>query len=382
MPFQVSPGVNTSEIDLTTVVPGISSIDAGFAGPFRWGPINDVTLIDSEDLLVQTFQKPDTNTYTSFFTAANFLNYSSSLHIVRSANSTVMNATSGTAEILISNNATYYDNYDEGQASQLSDGTKGDWVAKWAGNLGDSLKVSMCGPTRANLASGNTVVASNSDVTLTGTVAVHVSDKSFTGTATLFASELQVGDAFLCSGNTFVVATITSNTAGTVTCNPATGAISATAAVRYKRSPYGEPAKNMLGTVAITANVATVTATIASGESGSGAFDKQFVAGDIIKVNGESRKIKAVTNSSSMTTTAGFSNTSSAQTYSRSWEYADKFDFEPVTTDYTASRGGFYDEVHVVVVDEDGEWTGQLDEGLELYRSLSVAKGAKHEDGS
>ena len=161
MPFQVSPGVNTSEIDLTTVVPGISSIDAGFAGPFRWGPINDVTLIDSEDLLVQTFQKPDTNTYTSFFTAANFLNYSSSLHIVRSANSTVMNATSGTAEILISNNATYYDNYDEGQASQLSDGTKGDWVAKWAGNLGDSLKVSMCGPTRANLASGNTVVASN-----------------------------------------------------------------------------------------------------------------------------------------------------------------------------------------------------------------------------
>ena len=382
MPFQVSPGVNTSEIDLTTVVPGISSIDAGFAGPFRWGPINDVTLIDSEDLLVQTFQKPDTNTYTSFFTAANFLNYSSSLHVVRAANSTVMNATSGTAEVLISNNATYYDNYDEGQASQLSDGTKGDWVAKYAGDLGDSLKVSLCGPTRANLASGNTVVASNSDVTLTGTVAVHVSDKSFTGTATLFASELQVGDAFLCSGNTFVVATITSNTAGTVTCNPATGAISATAAVRYKRSPYGEPAKNMLGTVAITANVAIVTATIASGESGSGAFDKQFVAGDIIKINGESRKIKAVTNSSSMTTTAGFSNTSSAQTYSRSWEYADKFDFEPVTTDYTASRGGFYDEVHVVVVDEDGEWTGQLDEGLEKYASLSVAKGAKNEDGS
>ena len=50
MPFQVSPGVNTSEIDLTTIVPGISSIDAGFAGCFRWGPVNDVTLIDSEDL--------------------------------------------------------------------------------------------------------------------------------------------------------------------------------------------------------------------------------------------------------------------------------------------------------------------------------------------
>ena len=69
MAFQVSPGVNTSEIDLTAVVPGVSSVDAGFSGAFRWGPINDVTLIDSEDLLVQTFQKPDANTYLSFFTA-------------------------------------------------------------------------------------------------------------------------------------------------------------------------------------------------------------------------------------------------------------------------------------------------------------------------
>ena len=55
MPFQVSPGVNTSEIDLTTIVPGISSIDAGLAGPFRWGPVNDITLIDSEALLEKTF---------------------------------------------------------------------------------------------------------------------------------------------------------------------------------------------------------------------------------------------------------------------------------------------------------------------------------------
>ena len=81
MAFQISPGVNTSEIDLTTVVPGVSSIDAGFAGAFRWGPINDITLIDSEDLLVQTFQKPDANTFASFFTAANILNYTNSLHL-------------------------------------------------------------------------------------------------------------------------------------------------------------------------------------------------------------------------------------------------------------------------------------------------------------
>ena len=77
MAFQISPGVNTSEIDLTTVVPGVSSIDAGFAGPFKWGPINDVTLIDSEDLLVQTFQKPDANTFAAFFSIARVVSISS-----------------------------------------------------------------------------------------------------------------------------------------------------------------------------------------------------------------------------------------------------------------------------------------------------------------
>ena len=177
MPFQVSPGVNTSEIDLTTVVPGISSIDAGFAGPFRWGPANDVTLIDSEDLLVQTFQKPDANTYTSFFSAANFLQYSNKLHVVRCVSTNAKNAASTPGgAILVANNTQYYDSYDEG-GTAVAD-SRGNFMAKYAGDLGNSLKVSICGPTRANLASGNTVVASNSDIRLTGTFAVGASNKT------------------------------------------------------------------------------------------------------------------------------------------------------------------------------------------------------------
>ncbi|NMJ87428.1 MAG: hypothetical protein EX285_06265, partial [Thaumarchaeota archaeon] len=381
MAFQVSPGVNTSEIDLTTVVPGVSSVDAGFSGAFRWGPINDVTLIDSEDLLVQTFQKPDANTYLSFFTAANFLNYSNKLHLVRCANTTgAKNAasTSGGA-ILVANSSVYYNTLDEGGASVTD--AKGNFMAKWAGGLGNSLKVSICGPTRANLASGNTVVASNSDVTLTGTVAVHVSDKSITGTNTLFGTELRVGDVIQLSSNTFVIATISSNTAATVTTNPATGAISAVACVRMKRSAFSEPSRNMLGTVAITANVATITATTAGAEQAACSLNLQYTAGDIVKINGEERRVKTVTNSSSMIVHTAFTNTATAQAHSRTWEYAGSFDKEPVTTDYTASRGGLYDEIHVAVVDEDGEWTGNQEEVLEAYTGVSVAKGAKFEDG-
>jgi len=382
MPFQVSAGVNTSEIDLTTIVPGISSIDAGFAGCFRWGPVNDVTLIDSEDLLVETFQSPDANTYISFLTAANFLTYSSALHVVRTSNTAMKNASASGTVVLISNTSIYQATYSEQEGTPVT--AQGDWCAKWGGDLGNSLKVSLCGPTRANLASGNTVVAGNSDIALTGTYAVHATDKSFTGTSTLAGTELRVGDVIAVSSNTFVIATITSNTAGTVDRDPTTGAISTVATVRYKRSPFAEPSRNMLGTVAVTANVATVSATTATaGAHNTTSFTRQYTAGDIIKINGEERKIKAVTNSSYMTTTVAFTNTASAQTHSRTWEYAGSFDKEPVTTEHTAAKGGaLYDEVHVIVVDEDGEWTGTRETGLETFTGTSVAKNAKFEDGT
>ena len=385
MAFQVSPGVNTSEIDLTTVVPGISSIDAGIAGPFRGGPANDITLIDSEDLLVQTFQKPDANTYISFFSAANFLQYSNRLHVVRAVSTAAKNAasTSGGA-ILVANNTVYWDSYDEG-GSGVAD-SRGDFMAKYAGSLGNSLKVSVCGPTRANLASGNTVVASNSDITLTGgsTLAVHASTGALSGTGTLFGTELRVGDVIKTNnGNTFVVSAIASNTAATVNRDPVSGAISSASAVRYKRSAFSEPSKNMLGTVAVTANSTAVTATTATArDAAPTAFNLHDKVGDIIKINSEERKVVTVTNSSHMVVNTGFTNTATAQTHSRTWEYANLFDKEPVTTQWSADKGALYDEVHVAVVDEDGEWTGTLNEGLEIYTGLSVAKGAKFEDGT
>ena len=35
--FQVSPGINISEVDLTTVVPAVSTTVGAIAGVFRWG---------------------------------------------------------------------------------------------------------------------------------------------------------------------------------------------------------------------------------------------------------------------------------------------------------------------------------------------------------
>ena len=383
MPFQVSAGVNTSEIDLTTIVPGISSIDAGFAGAFRWGPVNDVTLIDSEDLLVETFQSPDANTFGSFLTAANFLTYSSALHVVRTTNTSMKNASSSGTVVLISNTSHYQATYSEQEGTPVT--TQGDWCAKWGGDLGNSLKVSLCGPTRANLASGNTVVASNGDVTLTGSVNVHT-DGVVTGTSTLFGTETRIGDRInidVGGGNTYsaVISAITSNTVAAVSISPTSAIAAGNTAIRLKRSAFSEPVRNMLGTVGVTANSTTVTQTGTTDVLAT-ALNLQFTVGDIVKINSEERRVASITNSSVMVCSEPFTNTAAAQTYSRTWEYAGVFDKEPVSTEHSAAKGALYDEVHIVVVDEDGEWTGTRETAIETFTGTSVALGAKYEDGT
>ena len=86
MAFPLSPGVSIREIDLTTVVPNVATTDGALAGLFRWGPIDQRVLIDSETLLVSRFGKPTNYNAETFFTAANFLSYSNRLYISRAAN--------------------------------------------------------------------------------------------------------------------------------------------------------------------------------------------------------------------------------------------------------------------------------------------------------
>lgn len=134
MPFQVSPGVNVSEIDLTTVVPAVSSTEGALAGQFRWGPVEQRVLLDSEDRLVTYFGKPTSNTASDFFTAANFLAYGNALYVVRVAPSGALNASTDSAA-LIKNE----DNFVENESTLT-----GNFYARYPGDLGNSLKVSVC----------------------------------------------------------------------------------------------------------------------------------------------------------------------------------------------------------------------------------------------
>ena len=89
MPFQVSPGVNVSEIDLTTVIPAVSTTEGAIAMHAKWGPVDQRVLIGSEDQLATSYGTPNSNTASDFFTAASFLSYGNKLYVnrvVRSSN--------------------------------------------------------------------------------------------------------------------------------------------------------------------------------------------------------------------------------------------------------------------------------------------------------
>jgi hypothetical protein len=140
MAFQISPGVNVSEVDLTTVVPSTLTTAGAFAGNFAWGPANKIKLIDSEITLTQTFGKPNSNTATSFFTAASFLAYGNNLSVVRA--NLGQNSSNGST-IIISNEDVYEASYSEDNHNGY-----GPFVGKYPGKLGNSLSVSVCANTQ------------------------------------------------------------------------------------------------------------------------------------------------------------------------------------------------------------------------------------------
>ena len=101
MAFQLSPGVVVTEEDRTTFVPSVATTAGAFTGAFQWGPVEEVTTVDSESSLVSTFGRPNDTTAGYFFTAANFLSYGNNLKVVRVVDkSTSRNAVSTPTGVL------------------------------------------------------------------------------------------------------------------------------------------------------------------------------------------------------------------------------------------------------------------------------------------
>ena len=153
MSFLSSPGVHVREIDLTNVVPSVATTVGAIAGPFERGPVSSITTIGSEQELVQLFGKPQGDNFEWWFTAANFLQYSDQLKVVRTE-SAIVNAGANSG-ILIRDDDHYLNSFASGQ------GSHGEWAARTAGTWGNSIGVSLCPSATAyeqNLGSSNQTV--------------------------------------------------------------------------------------------------------------------------------------------------------------------------------------------------------------------------------
>ena len=295
MPFQVSPGVNVSEIDLTTVIPAVSTTEGAIAMHAKWGPVDQRVLIGSEDQLATTYGTPNSNTASDFFTAASFLSYGNKLYVnrvVRSSNVGTLSTDSVAARnaqtnsangknTIIKNESDYNDNYSSGITGV------GHWVAKYPGALGNTLRVSACRTSNAFSSTAN------------GTLSFTNNSVSSIASNSAYAATLVAGDILIAGPDRYEVK---------------------------------------------VASVSGVTITLANKYIGNTVTTQSLVQ--------------------------------------RRWEFASYFDRAPGTSSAAAREGSSNDEMHIVVVDEDGRITGTANTVLERFSSISKAADAKNEDGS
>jgi phage tail sheath protein FI len=292
MAFQVSPGVLVQERDLTRIIPAVSTSVGAIAVQFSKGPLDEIVTVSSEQELVDTFGKPNSTNFEDWFSAANFLQYSNALRVVRATNTGLLNATSNTSGILIKNTQDYQDNYSTGSASI------GTFAAREAGSYGNNLQVSTCPSATAY---------STAAVTTVSDASTAVGDTTVTLTA---GTDINVGD----------IVEFSTTAAGT----------------DYDGYKYR-----------VTV-VATNDITFVRADSGQGGLQVSLTNGANVK---------------------------------RYWRYYDQVAGAPGTSPYASERSGVNDEIHVVVVDQDGGISGTAGTILEVFDSASKAADAKSPQG-
>ena len=172
MAFQVSPGVVVQEKDLTNVIPSVATTIGAIAGQFTQGPMNEVISIASENELVETFGKPTSTNFETFFSAASFLQYSSNLRVVRAINTGTLNATANGSGLLIKNNSHYSDGDGSTGPYNAGAGSVGNWAARTAGAWGNNISVSVCPSSTVYEETAKTTV--NDTVTAVGDTTIEL----------------------------------------------------------------------------------------------------------------------------------------------------------------------------------------------------------------
>jgi phage tail sheath protein FI len=345
MPFQVSPGVNVTEIDLTTVVPAVSTTEGAIAGVFRWGPVGKRVLVDSEAVLAARFGKPTNHNPETFFTAANFLAYGNKLYVARAANTTSLdtsvlsrNAVANVNSITDFANgetdaASYVVKNDDEYDNVTFDDTDVLYVAKYPGVLGNSLKISVC--------DSNTAYSLTYNIANNGTAGVIDTSTTNSRMALIVGSNTANVSAGYDGGTQANVYTWVEGLRSKISVGDIIEAGNSTVGIQYLK---------------VTSVDSSTTNTTPFAHF-SVSFENQFQLSQNVN----------------------------QQSIVRKWEYFNVVDRAPGVSAYQSEFGSntsVVDEIHAVVIDEDGLFTGVPGTVLEVFEGMSRNTDAKTEDGA
>ena len=373
MPFQLSPGVAVVEKDFSAIVPAVSTSRGAFAGAFQWGPVMSPVQVTSENELVQIFGKPVDGNFKSFFTAANFLSYTNALLVARADATGARNAVASQSGTVTSTT----------RSAAGSGYTSAPTVAFSAPDISGGINAT----GTANLSGG-----------AVSSVTVSAGGSNYTSPTITFSAP-QV------AGGTTATGTVTVSGGAVTAIVVTSGGSGYTSAPTATLGNLGSGTGATIGTVTIgTSTISSITITNAgsgytaaptitlSGGAGSSAAFTAAVTTGGVKINNSTDYLNAYANgagtvgefaakypgalgnslSVSICDSVGFS----------TWASKDNFNTAPSTSTYATSVGGSADELHIVVVDEDGLWTGTPGTVLEKFAYCSKASDGKRADGS
>lgn len=128
----------------------------------------------------------------------------------------------------------------------------------------------------------------------------------------------------------------------------------------------------LTGTYTVSVGSASVT-----GASGANVI-AELVVGDIVILGGRKVQVKSIEAANAFTlTSAHLTGATAEATVERRWQYYDQFDGAPGTSTAAAAKNAVSDEMHVVVVDKNGDITGTVGVVLEKYQAVSKASDAR-----
>ena len=433
----VSPGVKVREVDLTIGnITGAQEQVGAIAGPFEKGPIDVPILIENEQDLIATYGKPldKDGQFEYWMTASSYLSYGGTLRILRSDSTNLNNANAG---VSLASTTAKIKSYDDYTANYT---LASDWyyAAKNPGTWGNGLKVFTIDHFADQVISGvdttSLVVGMGVTQVITGRTLVGPGTETTYGSGFVRGIITGVGTA---AGAGIGTDAVTVKIVDRVTAG---GVVSATTYDQLKfltSTSETETTQTSTGigtTSGVVDLVNDITISGITTTDTTNAMDQDIALGDIVTVTGGNSTVAAgttviaigigtITVDKTITgiSTAGdgaiftFSRTSGVSTTTSTnttffisdqgnavanettttvsdWYNSQKLGLtkgadiswntiaeKPGTSEYAKERSGENDEMHIVVVDEDGSASGIAGNVLEKHLYLSKAKDGKRQ---